>query len=308
LTVRRARRPHCDILGAVLLLLLLGAAVARAQDIGTLAALEGTVQLGRGGTWIPATIGTGIMVGDELRTGAGRVRVVFQDGSVLTAADNTQIRIDEQVFDPNRAVSRSLIRLVQGKIRALVSEYYERPRSFFQIETVTAVSGVRGTEFVIAFDPVAEVTEVVGVSGRAEVHSVLDPIGHGVMVRAKELTSVKRGKFPTPPRRIADELFRQYLDKLEFVGGGKAESLTIAIPLATGNVVPEPDRAASVPGAPAFVVSEEPAGPGGAEPKLTTSAPVLADDIIQHSQGASGLLGNSPPVIESTTGKLGIRF
>src|SRR5262245_772776 len=54
--------------------------VAHAQEVGTIAAMEGTAELGRGGAWAPAHIGAAIQQGDELRTSRpGRLRVVFQD-------------------------------------------------------------------------------------------------------------------------------------------------------------------------------------------------------------------------------------
>jgi hypothetical protein len=318
------------IVGLSMLLLALG--TAWAQEIGTIAEVAGTVEVGHAGAWTPAVTGAGVLPGMELRTGRpGRVRIVLQDGSVLTASDDAQLVIDDQAFDAEQGVARSFIRLVTGKLRALVSEYYERPRSVFQIETETAVAGVRGTDFVIAFDPVADVTDIVGVSGRAEVHSVTDRVGHRVFVTAKELTTVARGRYPTPPRRIEDELFRQYLGKLEFVGGGKAESFAMALPWATGAVVAEPDRATALPGGPSLTqaaaggpAGRQPAAAGTAEtaaeqPAATEPggltaiggplgqfAPILSDTVIPQTAG--GVLGQPVPVIESTTGKLGIRF
>src|SRR5207249_3133141 len=114
---------------------------------------------------------------DEIRTGApGRLRVVFRDESVLNIGNDSHLAIKEQAFDPNRGDVHSLVRLLKGKMRALVSSYYQQSGATYEIVTVTAVAGVRGTEFVITYDPVADVTEVAGVTGMAEVHSILDPV------------------------------------------------------------------------------------------------------------------------------------
>jgi hypothetical protein len=244
------------------------------------------------GTWSSAAVGAAVERGDSLRTGRpGGVRVVFQDDSVLAMADASELRIDEETVDSNRGVAHSLFRLLRGKVRTVVSEYYERRGSVFTIETVTAVVGVRGSEFVIVFDPVAEVSEVVGVSGRAEVHSPLDRVGHAVFVTAGEITTVMRGRYPTPPRRLRDEEFRQYLDHVEFIGSGKPESLVAGLPLVTGAGVPEGERATLVPGGLA----------ASAKPPVSSSAgydkPPDVSTILQQ-----------PPAVLEQSGVVGIRF
>ncbi len=275
-----------------------------AQEIGTVAELEGTAEIGRAGTWLPAAIGSAIQQGDTLRTGTpGRLRVVLQDDSVLTIADDSEIVIDEEVFDSSQGIARSVMHLLRGKIRALVSEYYERPRNEFRIETKSAIVGVRGTQFVIVFDPATEVTEVAGASGRAEVHSVLDRVGHAVFITAREATTVVRGQYPSPPHRLSDEDFRQYLEKLAFIGHGKPESLVAAQPLLTGSVVPSADRLANLPAPPIPNVAARPA-PAGVAP---TAPGETAHDVFA-TQNVGGVVRQPPPVIEATQGKLGIRF
>ena len=263
-----------------------------AQQVGTVAEVEGTVDLRHQGTWGPATIGTAVSKGDELRTAVGgKARLVFRDESVLNLAGDTHVVIDEQIFDTEQGVFRSLIRLVKGKVRPLISEYYGRPGAVYDVETPTGFAGVRGTEFVIAYDPVADTSEVVGVTGRVEAHSTLDRIGHGVFVTSQNLTIIARGKFPTKPQPIPDRLFRQYLEDTEFIGGGRPESLTIGHPILAGAFVPASDRAAVLPGPPAAV-----SGVGG--------VPGQAPWDEGHNAGA--VTGQPFPAI--TTGDLGINF
>src|SRR5262249_27220679 len=110
---------------SVLLLVLLFAVGARAQEVGTVAATDGTAQIGRRDLWITATAGAAIQRGDELLTGQpGHLRIVFQDDTVLTISDNSRVVVDEQVFDPSKGAARSLLGLLQGKVSALVGEYY----------------------------------------------------------------------------------------------------------------------------------------------------------------------------------------
>lgn len=258
------------------------ASIAGAQEVGTVASLNGSAQLGKEGEWRPVAISSPVYTGDTIRTGQpGRLRIVFQDDSVLNVGDGSEIVVDEQVFDPAGGSYQSAFRLLRGKLRALVSQYYESPNAGYEIETPTAVAGVRGTEFVLAFDEMKRQTQVVGVDGRVAVNALRGRPGEEVLVTAGELTTVATGAAPTLPRRINENLFRQYIEGLEFIGQGRAESLSADHPLVVGVDVPQSDRApVSDAGAPD--------GRGGHD--------------------ASSLIGQPPAVIEDLQGGLSVRF
>lgn len=269
----------------MLLLLAWFSRLASAQEVGTVATLEGSADIGRGGTWTAAAIGAPISRSDEIRTASpGRLSIVFQDDTVLTVTDNSQIVIDEQVFNPSGGVVHSLIQLVRGKLNTVVGEYYHAPGTAYEVKTATAVAGVRGTEFSVSYDPATELTEVTGVSGVVQVHSALDPTGPGVLVRASEVTKVRRGQLPEAPRRLEETMFRQYLEGIQFVGGGRAESLSAGNPMRAGGAVPPSERA---PGAP-------------------TGAPPGQNPLERHD--ASNLIGQPPAIVKAMTGQLGISF
>jgi len=259
-----------------------------AQDIGKVAIIEGTVEIGRASTWTAASIGTTIAVGDQIRTDArGRARIVFQDGSVLNVGTNTQVGIEQQSSDADKGSWSSRIQLLKGRIRPLVGDYYQRPGSVYEIESPTAVTGVRGTEFIMTYDPVGDVSQVVGVTGTVAVHSVRDRVRRGVVITAEELTVVARGKFPTPPERVPSNLFREYIEDLQFIGTGR--SGTAGEALLASQTVPPPDR----PGPLLLQPSPEflPGQPQGIEPDPS-------------SGGVIGQPGNAV----QPSGNLGIHF
>jgi FecR protein len=289
-----------------LALALTAARAALAQGTGTVAELDGTVEIGHAGTWAPAVIGATVAPGDTVRTHRpGRLAILFQDDSVVTVGDDTTLVIDAQRFDRSTELAHSVMHLLRGRMRALVGPYYERPGNEFRVETATAVVGVRGTEFVIVFDPVAEVTDAVGVSGRAEVHSVLDRVGHTVFITAREATEVTRGQYPTPARRLDDEEFRLYLQGLDFIGHGKSESLAAVQPLLTGSGVPPQDRLANLPAPPM------PVAPGGVNGYAPTAPGETSLDAF-NQQDAGGLSSQPPSVVDATDGftqgQVGIHF
>lgn len=218
--------------------------------------MDGSVEIGRDGGWEPAQVGTVVQLGDTIRTGKpGRARVVFRDDTVLNVGKNSQVVVDEQVFEPDTGTFASAFRLLQGKVRTLVSEYYMEPRAKLRVETPTSVSGVRGTEFIVVYDPEREVTEVVGIVNEVIVESVLIPVGRAVIVGPGEFTVVARGKYPTEPQPLEEDALRLYLGGLEFIGAGQTESMVIDSPIAVGATAPAPDRVGpvtqSVPAPPA---------------------------------------------------------
>ena len=292
----RSRRvaPRSRALLAVLCLLCLATSAANAEDVGSIAAMDGTVEIGRDGEWKTAEVGTVVQLGDTIRTGhPGRARVVFRDDTVLNVGHDSQVAVDEQVFDPDAGSFSSVFRVLQGKVRTLVSEYYMEPRAKLQVETPTSVSGVRGTEFIVVYDPDREVTEVIGITSEVTVESVLIPVGRAVIVRPRELSVVARGKYPSAPRQLEEDVFRQYLDGLEFIGAGQQESMVLSNPIVAGAVVPPLDRIEpviqTVDGPPARepVAIGKIGGPAGSAPGDRAPVPVPdVGSVIQQPPAA----------------------
>ena len=259
---------------------------AFAQEVGTVAAIEGTAEIGRQEVWTAAVIGAAVHQGDVLRTGSpGRLRVVFQDDSVLSLTEDSRVVVDESVFNPSTGKVHSLLGLLQGQVSALVSEYYHRSGATYEIKTPTAVAGVRGTEFSVAYYPGQEVTEVVGMRGVVSVRSVVDLTGPGVLLRENEATTVLRGRLPTRPHRMDEAIFQQRLEGIQFIGQGRPESMTTGHAVRTGASVPAPDRAGAV------------ASRGAPSAQKT-----------RHGRDVGTLVGKSPVIVMRTTGQVGIPF
>ena len=152
--------------GLTLVVTILLAHGVHAQEAGTIAALDGAAEVQRAGVWTTALLGTTLQVGDEVRTGdGGRLRIVFRDGSVINLGERSDMIVVEQVFEPDQGLVRSMLHLLHGRLRPLVSNYYQQPAAVYEIDTDSAVIGVRGTEFVVAYDPVAQVSDIVGIAG-----------------------------------------------------------------------------------------------------------------------------------------------
>lgn len=228
----------------VAFLLALSVSGAEAVEAGHIVSMEGIVEIGRAGNFSPVHTGAVVQTGDTVRTGdPGRARILFIDDSVLNEGDGSTLVIDETVFNPNEGAATTMMHLLGGKVRVLVSEYYSGNRASYRIETATAVSGVRGTEFILEYDGKTGKSTVLGLGGAVAVNSTRDRKNHGVLIHADEITEVAKGRFPTPPRQIHrdDERYRGLMDGLDLPGGGIPESLLLDDPGYGGKAVPAPD-------------------------------------------------------------------
>jgi hypothetical protein len=301
--MHRARR-----LKPLVLVLICLAAPARAQEsVGTVAAVEGKADLVRGTATQAITVGAAIAVGDHVRTGKpGRVRIVFRDETTLNVGDGSDLAIGENVFKPDEGAVSSAIRLLSGKVRALVSEYYKDPLTSYQVETATAVSGVRGTDFIVVFRDADAVTDVVGLTGRVEVHGVVDRRGHGVIVTPKTKTTVARGGYPTEPKPVSDAELGAYLEGLDFIGGGANESMLLDSPIIEKGALPPEDvgGGGAQPGAAGGTAAAPIAGsPSSLTPSPNTEQPQQPGD----RSSPAGVIQQPPAAVERL-GDIGVEF
>jgi len=261
---------------------------AHAQvEAGTVAAVQGTLQVERAGGSQTATIGMPIVVGDRLRTGPNdRAKIVFRDDSVIDLAPGTEITLDTQVVEPSNHRFEALLHLVRGKARAWVSDYYRQARSHYEVETPTAVAGVRGTEFIAVYNPSTEVSEFVGLADQVEVSGKLAVVGPSVQVGPECYTQVKKGRFPTPPQRLDEARLRKFLEGLDILGTGRRDGLNVLHPSLAGRVMTPQDlpagSAAAMPAEHAIAEGLEIGAPQGSlaqrlSPDVRTNTQPLLD-------------------------------
>jgi hypothetical protein len=205
------------------------------------------MQIARGGTSQPASIGAPVFAGDRLTTGStDQAKVVFEDDSVIDMGPGTDVLLAKQVFERRSRRLGSLLRLDNGKLRVWVGEAYSGARSRYEVETPTAITTARGTELIVAYDSTTEVTKVVCITGEVEVAGTLGVIGGRVQLAAGSGTEVAKGRFPSPPERVGEAPMRQYLAGLELVGTGHRDGLSVGHPALSG----QPLTAQDVPGPP----------------------------------------------------------
>jgi hypothetical protein len=103
-----------------------------------------------------AAPGTLVFEGDTIEAESkSRAKILMIDDSVITITEETRLEINQYQLDMAKKSRRSLLKLVKGKVRALVSRMFGK-RSLYRVKTPTAVMGVRGTTVVawVEVDPV----------------------------------------------------------------------------------------------------------------------------------------------------------
>lgn len=120
-----------------------------AKDAGTITDMSGSV-LYRAKDNIPyheARKGTVIEVGYWLKTGAdGWAILTLSDGSKLTLANNTELRVTQ--FVVGRKKKDGIFDMLQGKLRASVVRLSGESVDY-KVQSPTAVAGIKGTEFMM---------------------------------------------------------------------------------------------------------------------------------------------------------------
>jgi hypothetical protein len=144
--------------GIILLALLCFPAVVNAQQpTATIHSLGGEVLVSiQGKEAIAATVGTVLRSGDIIETQAGtEVVLLLSEGSELRLGQNTKIDIAILQQQPKSRARTSRLKLLYGKIRAILSPGHQEAGSSFTVETPNAVAGVKFSRPVIevSYDP-----------------------------------------------------------------------------------------------------------------------------------------------------------
>ncbi len=190
-------------LAMVMIILCLSPSLVRAQDgtdegIGLFTAVQGavTVTHPRAADTLPVNLHDEVLFKDVIQTRhESRTKAFFEDDSILTVGEKSRVEITEYIYDPDRNLRRTVVKLVQGRLRALVAKVFNGPGSAFEIHTPTAVAAARGTYFVVWVENGITGIVNIGNSGRVDFTSE----GKTVTVAPGEYSIAEAGEPPAQP-------------------------------------------------------------------------------------------------------------
>ncbi|HEX9759070.1 MAG TPA: FecR family protein [Nitrospiria bacterium] len=152
-----------------------------------------------------------------------KLKLLFEDDSILTLGENSRLEINENIFDPDQGKRSTVLNLVSGSVRALVGKFFGGPDSRFEIHTPTAVAAARGTYFIVWNEKDKKglnekgLTGIVniGSKGLVEAKNENSKIKGSVLLGENQYTMVEEGKSPTPAAPIDLKLLGNLLVKTE---------------------------------------------------------------------------------------------
>lgn len=196
-------------------LLALGAAIvvacggaAQAQQVGTAAAVNpaSTARETSGGTRT-IVLGQSIAHKERIQTTAGgSVQLLFLDKTSMTIGPNSDVSIDEYVFDPQANSGKLAATLAKGAMRFVGGQISHNSEA--TIKTATAVVGIRGGVSILT-----NANVYLGY-GSANV----DSNGGSVTLQAGEFTSTSHGAAPTLPGPPPPEFIANFIRMFQSFG------------------------------------------------------------------------------------------
>jgi hypothetical protein len=127
-----------------------GLAVAQEAVIGSVKTVSGSASIIRNGSAIPAKVGDRLHENDTLETGKdGSLGVIFRDDTVLSLGPDSQIVVNEFVFQPLEGELGIVTKMFKGTAAYLSGEIVKLSPESARFETPLATIGIRGTRFVV---------------------------------------------------------------------------------------------------------------------------------------------------------------
>jgi len=178
----------------------LAAASAFAQQVGTATAVNPLSEsTPPGGTTAPLVVGAHIVHKEKVHTTpAGTVQLLFTDKSTMSIAPNTDIVIDEYVYNPNAQNGHMLVSLTKGTLRFVGGQLSHQGEAM--ITTTAANIGIRGGTVTVIQGPGG--TKVINVSGIMKITNgtgtfLLTRSDFGALIQGWNTVIQDLGRIPT---------------------------------------------------------------------------------------------------------------
>ncbi len=188
--------------------LAMAALPALAENAGQFTELSGSVSVKRAsGRVINASMGTPVYQGDVIITARdGKGTMLFRDGSLLRVGPSSNLTINKLVYEEDEGYAEAAYNLAKGTLMSVVGSIFGDDDSSYEVQTPTAVSGVRGTMFIVKVTEDPEtgelVSTLVGVEGTS---TFTGNDGQGYNLGPGQGSSSGPGG-TTPPFPVSDEM------------------------------------------------------------------------------------------------------
>jgi hypothetical protein len=121
--------------------------------VGSVKTAQGSSVIRRGADSIPIKEGMHLLLNDILQTAAdGRLGVILQDGTRISLGPNTELKVDQFVYQPVEGKFGLLLRLGRGMLAYISGRIAQFSPGSVSVETPVGVLGLRGTHFAVSIE------------------------------------------------------------------------------------------------------------------------------------------------------------
>ena len=122
------------------------------EDIGGISELAGNGQIVSKLETKDAALKLGVKSNDEAITKNGRMAITFLDDSIVRLTENSQLLIDEYIYDPDPSKSKMALTFAIGTTRFVTGSLNKIAKQNITLKTPTANIAIRGTDFSASVD------------------------------------------------------------------------------------------------------------------------------------------------------------
>ncbi len=175
--------------------------VALAQDIGLVGAVNQTSQgtpPGRPSRML--NLGNNVIFKERIETSkVGSLQVAFVDKSTVSLGPDSNVVLDEYLYDPNGKTGKMLLTLGKGALRFVGGEISHQGN--VEVRTPVGTVGVRGGAFTLTYDPGSRSLRILSSYGRLTISNAQ---GTQVITRPGYVSTMTGGGPPSPPQRAGE--------------------------------------------------------------------------------------------------------
>ncbi|HEY1795001.1 MAG TPA: FecR domain-containing protein [Stellaceae bacterium] len=205
---------------AVAAALLATAQPAAAQRVGVSSAVNpATTGQPPGGTVKTLLVGENIVFNEHINTGSdGQTQLLFVDESAMSIGPNSDMTIDEFVYNPKTGTGTAALSATRGVFR-YVGGKLSKGETPVTIKTPVATIGIRGGVFVMSLDPSGNL-DVVFLYGNGLTITGLNGISQTITRPGFAVTVNGRGASPSSPTHAASGTLTSFITQLDGHNGG----------------------------------------------------------------------------------------
>jgi len=171
------------------------------------------VEILRHGNTIKPSIGTEVLVNDEIRTGKkSGVTIQFADNSVITVAEQSSMELTEWYFNETEKTNRISTRLKKGRMRGFLNGL-SKDNSKMTVETKMIIAGIKGSEMSVWEEEESGDVGVAVHEGSGFVEALGEKMQVARMVDAGHMLTAKTGEVLMGPVKITATALKE-LNKL----------------------------------------------------------------------------------------------